>query len=251
MLARTLALTVLLAGALPLLAQATAEHDLDEAARRNLIAFVLVSEPGSAGIDEARSLVQKAVNQVRKSVLVEFDRGDPANAPLVARYRLSGAPVPLVLVIGRNGAVAGGFPSAGMSVANLVSAVPSPKKEEALLALQTGKSVFIVASPKGMSSRSAVDACSRACTRMIGMGVVVQIEMDDAAEAGFLNQLKIDTTSKIPVTLVVNAQGQVAGTFAGAADVAALVDTAKKKVGGCCPSTVAGSSKACPPPKAK
>ncbi len=44
--------------------------------------------------------------------------------------------------------------------------------------------------------------------------------MDDPAEAAFLTQMKVNLASTEPVTLVVNAQGQVTGTYTGAADVA-------------------------------
>ena len=52
-----------------------------------------------------------------------------------------------------------------------------------------------------------------------------------------------------PITLVINAQGQITGTYTGTADVASLAQAATKKAGGCCPSTVQGGSKSCGPTK--
>ena len=76
-----------------------------------------------------------------------------------------------------------------------------------------------------------------------------EVDMDDETEETFLSQLKIDRASAEPVTLVLNAQGQITATYAGAADVTNLVQAATKRAGGCCPSSVQGGSKSCGPGK--
>jgi hypothetical protein len=224
------------------LAGASAQADLEKAAELRKIAFVLVTEPSATGVDQARDLIRQAMQKVPGCTLVELDRSLPANADLVSKYRLAGSPVPLVLVAGRSGVVAGGLPAAAASAERLVALVPSPKKETILLALQSGKAVFICAGRKSMDTRStAVSTCSSACDQSSGKCVLIEVDMDDPAEA--------DLAATEPVTLVVNASGQIAGTYVGAVDVAELVQATTKKVGGCCPATVAGGSKACPPQK--
>jgi hypothetical protein len=232
------------------LAQASPQQDLDSAARQKKVAFILVTDQGAAGVDQARNLIQQAMSQVKKSVLVEVDRSSPGNADLVAKFRLAGSPVPLILVAARNGILAGGIAAAQATSDGLVGMVPSPKKAEALEAIQSGKAVLLSVSRKGMATQSgAKAACAAACGQMADKCVTVQIDMDDPQEAGFLAAMKVNLASTEPVTLVINAQGQVAGTYAGAADVAMLVQAATKKVGGCCPSTVQGGAKGCGPAK--
>ncbi len=84
---------------------------------------------------------------------------------------------------------------------------------------------------------------------MQNQSAAVQIDMDDPAETAFLTQMKVNLDSAEPVTLVINAQGQVTGTYTGAADVANLVQAATKKAGGCCPSTVQNPNASCAPAK--
>jgi hypothetical protein len=240
----------LMLGLLASMAAASVRQDLESAAKHGRPAFILVTEPGATGIDSAKEMIGLAMKQVKHSVLVEFNRSDPENSELVAKFRLVGAPVPLILLAAGNGVLAGGLPAAQATVDKLVAMAPSPKKAEILQALQSGKAVFVAVSRKGMAAHSgAMSACAMACGQMQDRSASVQIDMDDPAEAGFLTQLKVNLASTEPVTLVVNAQGQVTGTYTGAADVASLVQAATKKAGGCCPSTVQGGAKSCAPAK--
>jgi len=250
MILRSFGLGILLLGLLTSLAAASAQNDLNSAAKHGKVAFILVTDQGATGVDQAKVMIAQAMKQVKKSVLVELYRSDVANAELVAKFRLAGAPVPLILLTARNGALAGGLPAAQATADKLVAMVPSPKKAEVLRVLQTGKALFIYVSRKGMATQpEASAACAAACGRMQEQCVTVKIDMDDPAEAAFLGQIKVNRASTEPVTLVVNAQGQITGTYTGATDVASLVQAATKKAGGCCPSTVQGGSTSCAPTK--
>ena len=243
-------MAVLLMGALASVASASARKELDSAAKGGKVAFVVVIDQGTAGADQAADMARQAARQVKKSTVVMLDRSDPADADLVAKYRLAGAPVPLILVAARNGVLAGGLPAAQATAEKLVAMVPSPKKAEALLALQSGKAVLLSISRPGMTRQSdARTACAAACGQLEDRCATVQINMDDPAEAAFLTAMKVNLASAEPITLVINAQGQITGTYNGAADVAALVQAATKKVGGCCPSTVQNPNASCAPPK--
>ena len=127
--------------------------------------------------------------------------------------------------------IAGGLPASQATADKLVAMVPSPKKAEILQVLQSGKAVLIDVCPKGAASGASA-ACAAACGQLQGKCVTIQIDIDDAAEAGFLTQMNVNLASTEPVTLVVNAQGQLTGTYTGATDVAALVQAATKKAGG-------------------
>lgn len=248
---RSFGLGILLMGLLTTTAAASVQNELDAAAKQGKIAFILVTGQGASGTDQARDMVKQAMKQVKKSTLVELDRSDPANADLVAKFRLAGAPVPLILVAARNGLLASGVIAAQTTVENLVAMVPSPKTGDILRALQGGKAVLISVSRKGMAAQSgAATACAAACGQMKGQCSVVQIDMDDPAETGFLTQLKVDRAATEPVTFVVNGQGQITGAYTGAPAVASLVQAATKKGGGCAPGACGpGSSTSCGPTK--
>ncbi len=247
---RGLAIGVLLLGVMASVAAASAQKDLDSAAKDGKVAFIIVTDKETAGADQAIDMAKQAAKQVKKSTVVRLDRSDPANADLVAKYRLAGAPVPLILVAARNGIIAGGLVAAQATADKLVGMVPSPKKAEILKQLQSGKAVLIQASRKGMTKQGDCSAaCLAACGQLQDRCATVQIDMDDPGETAFLTSLNINTASTEPVVLVVNAQGQITGTYNGATDVASLVQAATKKAGGCCPSTVQNPKASCPPPK--
>jgi hypothetical protein len=247
---RSFAIALILLGALGSYSNASTQKDLDSAVKHEKIAFILVTDKDATGVPEAKEMIKQAMKQVKKTVLVEFDRSDPANADLLVKYRLAGAPVPLVLVAARNGVIAGGLPAAQTTTEKIVAMVPSPKKAEILQLLQSGKAIFVSVSRKSMAAQPGANAaCAAACGQMKDQCVMVQVDLDDPEEALFLGQMKVNLASTEPVTLVVNPQGQITGTYTGAADVASLVQAATKKAGGCCPSTVQGGTKSCGPAK--
>jgi hypothetical protein len=225
--------------------------DLDAASKTSKTAFVLVTAPGTQGMESARAMVTSAMGASMNGVLLEMDRTAPENADLVAKYGLASAPVPLVLVFASNGILAGGLPAQMATPEKIVALVPSPKKTEVLSALQAGKSVFIVVSKPTMSAREgAASGCAMACSQLAGKSQYIEVNMDDAAEAEFLKQLKVDLQSAEPVTVVVNAGGQVTGSYLGAVDVGQLVQAATKQASaGCAPSGCGG--KPCGPAPTK
>ena len=248
MLARAFGLAALFLGALASISAASTKAELESAIRLEKIAFLLVTDRGAAAVDRARQTIERAMPSVGRSTLIVLDRSEPQNADLVAKFRLAGAPVPLILVAARNGALAGGIVASQATPEKLVAMVPSPKKAEILKYLESGKSVFIYASRRSMTTQGAA-SCAAACARLDGKCVTVSIDMDDPKETKFLEQLKVGLASMEPVTLVVNGDGQLTGTYTGAADIANLVQAATKKAGGCCPTTVQGGGKTCPPAK--
>ncbi len=233
--------------ALPMVSVAGPVEDIAAASGKTV--FVLVTEPGAAGSEEARSLVGQVMAKVPSSQLVEVNRADAANAAFIAQYRLLAAPVPLVIVIAPNGALGGGMPTAQATTELIAKLVPTPKKAEALKALQSGKAVFVTASRKGMAEEGGVmSACAAACGQMAGKSAALQLDMDDPSEQVFMQELKLNPQATQPITVVINTQGQITGAFNGPVEVGSLVQAATKKAGGCCPGG-ATSSAGCGPTK--
>jgi hypothetical protein len=241
---------LLIAVCLPILAFASTTEQLQTAASGGAVAFVLVVEPGATGIDQARQTIESAMSQMPGSQMIESDRADAANSAFVQKYKLAAAPAPLILVFASNGIIAGGNVASSLNAEQLVAMVPSPKKAEVLMAIQSGQAAYVTASRTGMATASQVtDVCASACSQMKGKCVTINVSMDDPAEAAFLKQLKVNLQAKEPVTVVLNAQGQMTDTFNGPVEVASLVKAVAKKVSSaCCPP---GSGKKCPPTPAK
>ncbi|MFH1373878.1 MAG: hypothetical protein ABII79_08795 [bacterium] len=236
---------------LPVVAFASTNEQLQTTASGENVAFVLVTEPGATGIDQARQVIQSAMAQIPGSVVIESNRADAANSSFIQKYKLATAPVPLILVFASNGVMAGGNVASKLTAQQLVAMVPSPKTAEVLKAIQSGQAVYVTASRSEMASKTDVaKGCAVACTQMQGKCVAVDVNMDDPVERGLLNQLKVNMQSAEPVTVVINAKGQVTGSYTGTVEVENLIVSATKVVASsCCP---AGSGKSCgPAPKKK
>lgn len=231
---------------LPVLALASTTEQLQTAASKGNVAFVLVTEPGAAGIDQIRQNIQEAMSQVDGSVMLESNRADAANTEFVQKYGLATAPMPLVLVFASNGVIAGGNAASRLNTQQLIAMVPSPRKAEVLKAIQSGQAAYVTAFRSGMTTVPDVTkGCVAACAKMMGKGATIEVNMDDPAEREFLNQLKVNLQSQEPVTVVINAKGQVTGSFTGIVEVDNLIASATKVVSsGCCPS---GSGASCGP----
>jgi hypothetical protein len=229
-------------------ALATVKSDLEAANKNDNSVFLVVSDPNVTGTDKALEIANSAKASVNKSVVLQMNRSDAANAELVTKYRLSGAPLPLILVIASNGIVIIGYTLEQATPELLVKAVPSPKKSEVLKTLSDGKSVFIVVTGKSMAEKNTImNTCQQACIEMENNAKMIEISLDDPKENQFLTELKVNMTATEPTTYVINPKGQITGTYTDDVNTNTLVASAKKvAASGCCPS---GSGKSCGPTK--
>lgn len=223
---------------------------IQDAAKKGKPAVVLITDSGAPNMEHARKTGREAAQKIKGAVLIEVDRSVAANAALINEYRLSTAPVPLFLVFASNGVLAGGQMLGAATPDSLAKMIPTPKKAEVLKAIQGGSAVLLIASKKGMEDQAkAMQNCATACGQIKGKSTTIQVDLSDPAEQLFLQEIRVDPKATAPTTVVLNAQGQIAGTFTGAADVGALVQAASKKAGGCCPP--GGSTKGCATPTKK
>jgi len=228
---------------------ASVQTDIEKATNKGNTVFLVVTEPGVTGAEKAVNTAEQAHKSVAKSAVIEMNRADSTNSQLVKKYRLAGAPLPLMLVIASNGVVAGGLTADRATPEILVKLIPSPKKAEVFQALSENKSVFVVAGRKSMKDRAKVlETCKAACSQMKNKAAFVSIDMDDKKESSFLAQLKVNTLSTEPVTAVINTQKRITGSFNGPVEVNKLMAAAVKKAGGCCSG---GSKKGCKIPQSK
>jgi hypothetical protein len=224
---------------------ATVLNDIETANKAGKTVFLVVTDQGVTGTDKAVDIAKQAQAKYKTSTVLTMNRSDAENAEFVAKYRLSTAPLPLILVVASNGIVAAGFTPENATPDALVSAVPSPKKAEVQKYLSEGKSVFIVVTNKSMATKDNVmNTCQQACIEMQNNAKMIEISLDDPNEKKFLTDLKVNLAATEPMTYVINSKGQITGTFTDDVNATTLVASAKKVSAGCCPS---GSGKSCTP----
>ena len=191
--------------------------------------------------------VAAAKIKISNSVVIKLDRSKTENEALNTRYQLAGAPLPLVLVISPKGYVVGGLLAEQATAEALVALVPSPKLEEINAFVIAKKPVFVVFSKKSFSERTEVtNICKDAVKKLKDNAALVEVDMDDSREESLLNTLRIDKSSTSCTTIVINTQGQVAGTsITSIPDAAKLAAAASAPVkAGCGPGCgPAGCSK--------
>jgi len=198
--------------------------------------FLVVTGTGGAETDKAMLIANGANAIYKNAVVIQMNRDDASNAKLVSEYRLAGAPLPLILVISSKGLPTGGYVLAQATAENIATLVPSPKLEVVYAAINNGKHAMVVFSKKTFTDRNEVIKIAKQAVSMLnGEAVFVEVDIDDSNEVNFLNQLRIDKSKlSSSLTLVINKQGQVAGTATTVPDAAKLVAAAKTPVAAGC-----------------
>lgn len=212
--------------------------EIDKAGKACKPVFLVAYNATGADADKAFTIANEAKGSLKSaSLVIKMNTADAANNELIAKFRLAGAPMPLILVLDKNSTVTGGLPLKDATAAKLVEMIPTPKTSELLKAINEGKSVYVVAYKESMTSHDkAMDNCAMACGKMDNKSVTIKVDMDDKKETKLLQTLKCDLNAKEPVTYVVNKSGQVIGTHNGITDVNTLVASAKKApASSCCP----------------
>ena len=157
--------------------------------------------------------------------MVSVGINDPAEKPLVDRYGLTRAPMPLVMAFAPNGAVTKAFPGK-FDEQQLQTALVSPCYAQCLKPLQDRKLVLLCVQHvshrpdprcRGRGGLQERPRTTRPVTE------VVPLNADDTAEANFLKELKVDTRTPGPVTVLMAPPGTVVGKFDGAVTKKELV----------------------------
>ncbi|MCA1759260.1 MAG: hypothetical protein LC658_05790, partial [Bacteroidales bacterium] len=83
--------------------------------------------------------------------------------------------------------------------------------------------------------------CKKAVTMLENQAVLVEVDISDKNEKNFIGQFRIDEeTTTASITVVINKQGQVAGTSTTIPDARKLATAAITPVRGGCGSGPAG-----------
>jgi hypothetical protein len=213
------------------------QSDLDKAKQEGKAVFVVVTGTGVTETDKATTIAKGANELYKNATVVQLDRDDAANSQQVAEWRLAGAPLPLVLVVSPKGFLTGGMILSQATAENIAALVPSPRLEDVYAAIGAGKTALVVFTKKSLGDRTEVlEVCKEAVKKLNNNATIIEVDVEDSKEVNFINQLRIDKATTASTTLVINAQGQVAGTSTTIPDAEKLVAAATTPVrGGCGP----------------
>ncbi len=153
---------------------------------------------------------------------------DPVEKPVVARFGVDRAPLPLVLALAPNGAVTKGLP-VKFDEKQLSQAFVSPCTASCLKGLQARKLVFLCVQgrspqyaqsslPQGVSDFAADNRFAQATE-------IVTVDPADPAEASFLQGLQVDPRARGQTTVFLAPPGSVIAKFQGPVTKEQLVAT--------------------------
>lgn len=213
------------------------QAELNQAKAAGKAVFVVVTGTGATDLNKAMTIAKGANAIYKNATVIQMNKDLPANEALVTEWRLSGAPVPLILVLSSKGLPTGGYTLADATSENVAALVPSPKMEQVYAAIENKKPAIVVFTKKTLADKAEVISIGKdAVAKLKNNAVLVEVDMDDKRETGFMSQLRIDKTSKASITIVINTQGQVAGTSTTTPDAGKLAAAAVAPVkGGCGP----------------
>lgn len=214
--------------------------------------FALVTDSTAPADEAAVDSMKKTVtdflgSREGKGELLPIDRASPEAAPIIRRFGLTNAPLPLLMVFAPNGAVTGGYPRR-VSETQLAGALVSRATMEMMKGLQSGKLVFVCVRGSATADNDAADAGVKEFTESSGIPAdVVLLDPADAQEKGLLAQLRLEPAAEKAVTFVLAPPGGMVGRFEGALEAAQITATLQQAMRSSC-SDPSCSDTSCPPP---
>ena len=178
--------------------------------------LVLFWRENSPATQEMTEALKRAVAQrSQRAEWIAINVNDPSQRAVVERYHVERAPMPMVLCIAPNGAVTGGI-TRQLTDAAIEKALVTPKMTEATKALQDKRIAVIhvkrdpkLALPAGAAGFIADPAFKDRST-------VINVSLDDAAEARFVKEMEFKPEELSDSMIVVLAPpGVLVGKYQG------------------------------------
>jgi hypothetical protein len=221
-------------GAAPAASHAAAA--LEKAAKDNKYLFIFFFAGQDAQTGAMNGVFQAAVAKMSdRANGIAVYLADPAEKPIVDKFGVRGAPMPLVLAIAPTGAATRAFPK-HFEEAQLQTAFVSPGTAKCikviqdqhmlLICVQNGKTQFNQEAMQGVKTFKAESRYGKATE-------VVMLDPADKAEQRFLNDLQVDPQTATAVTVLVTPPGAPVARFAGAVTEEQITAKIKEAESGC------------------
>lgn len=225
-------LSLVLGLSTPALAQDSSAAVLSASAREQRFTLLLFWKQDDAATQALNRDAQAAVaGFADRAALATVNVGDPGEQESVKRFNVARAPMPMLLVVAPNGAVTGHYRT-GITEATLSKALVTPTMCICMKALQEGKVVLVCVqpptSPIPLGVRAFVDDPS-----FRDRAVAVKLSAANAAEARFVEDLKLTAFEQNGSVAMLAPPGMMVGKFAttvSADELAAKLHAAGK----CC-----------------
>lgn len=183
-----------------------------------------------------REVFEAATRKVQKKAeAIAINVADPAEEGIVGKFKVRRAPMPLVLVVAPNGAIAGGFPMR-FDEDQLLSAFLSPCMAGCLKGLQDRKLVFICIQNEKTKNNEAAMKGVRAFQkdrRFSEATEVLKLDPSNRDEKAFLTKLRVDPGTDEAITVFLAPPGAPIATIRGATDKDTLVAKLMTVMSGC------------------
>jgi len=219
---------------------------IDTAAGGGKYLFIFFWKANDANTKSMYPIFQSAMGQWNESAdSMAINVATATEKPVVDKFGVSRAPMPLVLVLAPNGAITKGFPIK-FDENQLREGFVSPCTAQCMKALQKRKLVLLcIQNEKTQFTQVAMTAAQsfKADARYAKATEIVAVNPEDQAEAAFLQDLKVDPRTSQAVTVLLAPPGQPVASFVGAVtkdQIVAKVQAGpcaggKCGPGGCCP----------------
>ncbi|MBP7056563.1 MAG: hypothetical protein KBB52_06905 [Candidatus Omnitrophica bacterium] len=195
-----------------------AKEAIKAARDANKYLFLLFYDKKDDLFSKMEETVNSFVKNTDKKVLVyKSSAKDPKDVDIVYKYRIDKAPLPILLVIGPNGAVAGGFPKSVTSE-KLERSFMSPMVMDVLKTIQEQKMAIVVL----QNSRTKFNAESAKAAQdlsydkqFLGQVEVIKADPADPANKDFLANAKLTSAMDEAAIVLIAPPGVVAGVYQG------------------------------------
>lgn len=214
-------------------ATSQAQQVIATAASEQKYTFLVFYKENNPAAQAMAQTVKRGVESRSDRTTIAFvNVGSPAEKPLVDRFGVSRAPMPLTVAVAPNGAITKLIPNT-ISDEQIEKSFVTPAMAHCMKSMQDGKLVFICIQanakpviPPGVRDFS-IDP------EFKGRAVIVPVHASDPAEAELVRQLEADVPTKGATTVFLAPPGVLVGKFGPGATKAQLA-VALHKAGECC-----------------
>ena len=180
--------------------------------------FLLFYDQKDSLYDQMKASIVGVMAQSNERILIyEAAKSSGVDVALIAQYKIGRAPMPLLMVVGPNGAVLGGFPKS-VTADKLAKSLVPPLTMDVLKSIQAQKmAVVLLQNNKTKfnteSSRTANDL--EYDKRLLGSVEVIKADPSDPKNGDFLANAKIASAVATATIVLIAPPGIVAGVFPG------------------------------------
>ena len=207
---------------------------LDQAAKDGKFTFVLFYKTNDAATQAmAATLKAGLASRYDTATAVNIVVGQADEKPIVDRFDVSRAPMPLTIAIAPNGAITGMFPQR-LTAEGIENSFVTPTMTRCMKSLQEGKIVFVAVQGTGKAASPAAIADFQADPHFKDRMATYSFAAADPLEGKFVKQLQMDNGNIPPMTTALLAPpGVLVGKFEPVATKDEIA-AALARAGKCC-----------------